>query len=83
MVKELNINPVLGDHIIEAITLLTGEPNVHIILVVFPMDGPKLAPPTFITSLQPDEMESALIQIGEGLPNGGPRTVRQSDGTLN
>lgn len=55
------INPALGDTILEAIECLTGK-KADIILMAFPhgVDNPQ---PEFITSFQPDIMESVIKQI--------------------
>ena len=74
MSARLKLDPRIGEAIVQLIERQTGQ-QVHIALIVCPMDGPKLGQPTFVTSLQPDEMESLIIQIGGGFALAGERIV--------
>ena len=60
--KAMQLDPRIGDAVCKLLERETGE-EVHIILIAFAMDGEKLGHPAFITSLTPDDMEDALIQI--------------------
>lgn len=74
MTERLQLHPHLGDSILQLIEKQSGR-RCHIVLIACPMDGPKLGQPTFATSLQPDEMESLVIQIAGGFALAGDRLV--------
>lgn len=70
----LNLDPRIGDAILQLIEKQTGE-QVHIVLIACPMEGKKLGQPSFVTSLQPDEMESLVTQIAGGFVLAGERKI--------
>lgn len=70
----LKLDPRLGDAILQLIEKTSGR-NCHIALIACPMDGEKLGQPTFVTSLQPDEMENLIIQVAGGFALAGERTI--------
>lgn len=72
--QRLNLDPRIGDAILQLIERQTGQ-MVHIAMIVCPMDGPKLGQPEFVTSLQPDEMESLITQVAGGFVLAGKRNV--------
>jgi hypothetical protein len=74
MAKRLKLDPRLGDAILQLVEKTTGR-KCHIALIACPMEGRKLGQPTFVTSLQPDEMESLIVQIAGGFALAGDRTV--------
>jgi hypothetical protein len=74
--KRLNLDPRIGDAILQLIEKTSGQ-RCHIALIACPMDGPKLGQPEFVTSLQPDEMESLIVRIAGGFALGGERSVTQ------
>lgn len=65
------ISPALGDTICEAIEHLTGK-QADIILIAFPF-GVENPQPQFISSFEPDLMESVIKQLASQLD-----TVRDS-----
>ena len=70
----IKLDPRIGDAILQLIERQTGR-ECHIALIACPMVGPKLGQPEFVTSLQPDEMESLIIQVAGGFALAGKRTV--------
>ena len=72
----LQLDPRLGDAILQLIERTTGQ-QCHIALIACPMEGAKLGQPAFVTSLQPDEMESLIVQIAGGFALAGELTVTQ------
>lgn len=73
---KLNLDPRIGDAVLTLIERQTGK-KCHIAMIVCPMDGAKLGQPTFVTSLQPHEMESLIVQVAGGFALAGkPRTHR-------
>jgi hypothetical protein len=75
MSARINLDPRIGDAVLQLIERLAGE-SVHIALIVCPMDGPKLGQPEFVTSLQPAEMESLIVQIAGGFALAGKPTIK-------
>ena len=78
MSARLELDPRLGEAILQLIERTTGR-ECHIALIACPMDGRKLGQPTFVTSLQPDEMESLIVQVAGGFALAGKRVI---DGRL-
>lgn len=74
MTKRLNIDPRIGDAVLQLIERQTGE-RCHIALIVCPMDGLKLGQPSFVTSLQSAEMESLIVQVAGGFALAGKVTA--------
>lgn len=75
--KRLALDPRIGDAILELIERQTGQ-ACHITLIACPMDGEKLGQPAFVTSLQPYEMESLIVQVAGGFALAGdPKVSRQ------
>lgn len=75
MTKRLDIPPRLGDAICQVIEK-TNNQQVHVVLIACPVErSGKLGQPTFVTSLQPDEMENLVTQIAGGFALGGKRHV--------
>lgn len=70
----LDLDPRLGDAILRLIEKTTGR-ECHIALIACPMEDTKLGQPSFVTSLQPKEMEDLIIQIAGGFALAGERTV--------
>jgi hypothetical protein len=70
----LQLDPRLGEAILTLIERAAGR-TCHIALIACPMDGPKLGQPSFLTSLQPDEMENLIIQIAGGFALAGKRVI--------
>ncbi len=74
----LKIDPRIGDAVLSIIEKTTGR-QCHIAMIVCPMDGAKLGQPEFVTSLQPSEMESLIIQVAGGFALAGKPTVSRGD----
>jgi len=74
MPKRLNIDPAVGEAIMQLVERITGE-ACHIVLIACPMDGKKLGQPAFVTSLLPDEMETLIVQIAGGFALAGERIM--------
>ena len=74
MSKRLKLDSRLGDAILTLIEKTSGV-SCHIVLIACPMDGAKLGQPAFVTSLQPDEMESLVVQVAGGFALAGKRHV--------
>ena len=74
MARRIRINPNTGDAVLTMLEKQTGE-RLHLVMIVFPLDGPRLGQPEFVTSLVPDEMEQAIIQVAGGFVLAGKRTV--------
>jgi hypothetical protein len=77
MSEKLNLDPRVGDAILQLIEQQTGR-ACHIALIVCPMEGAKLGQPEFVTSLHPDEMESLITQIAGGFVMAGKRTIAKA-----
>lgn len=77
MSERLDLDPRLGDAILALIERTSGK-RCHIALIACPMDGPKLGQPAFVTSLQPAEMESLIVQVAGGFALAGKPTKRRS-----
>ena len=71
---KLKLDPRIGDAVLSLIERQTGQ-QCHIAMIVCPMVGPKLGQPAFVTSLQPDEMESLIVQVAGGFALAGERKV--------
>lgn len=74
----MKLDPALGDFVLTQVELQAGCP-CHIVLVVCPIkndDNEKfsLGEPTFITSLDPDDAEKLLVQVGKYMEMGPERT---------
>lgn len=78
MGKRLNLDPRIGDAILQLIERTTGQ-QCHIALIACPMDGKKLGQPAFVTSLQPHEMEDLIVQVAGGFALAGKPTVSRGD----
>jgi hypothetical protein len=74
--ERLELDPRIGDAILQLIEKTTGK-RCHIALIACPMEGTKLGQPSFVTSLQPDEMESLIVQVAGGFALAGQRRVVQ------
>ena len=71
----LNLDPRIGDAVLALIERQTGK-RCHIAMIVCPMEGAKLGQPAFVTSLQPAEMESLIVQVAGGFALAGKPTVK-------
>lgn len=74
MSERIKLDPRLGDAILQLVEKQTKR-ACHIVLIACPMDGPKLGQPEFVTSLQPKEMESLIIQVAGNFALIGDPTV--------
>ena len=80
--ERMIIDPRLGDAVCEAIQNMTGH-NCHVIIIACPIvqvddEHESIGQPSFVTSLQPDDMEELLIQIAGGMAVAGKRVVTGS-----
>lgn len=76
MSERIQIDPRIGDAVLALIEKQTGH-RCHMAMIVCPIEGAKLGQPQFVTSLQPDEMESLIVQVAGGFALAGDRTVTQ------
>jgi hypothetical protein len=66
--KRLVLNADIGPLILNQIEHDTGEGDVHIILIAFPIDGDQLGEPAIVTSFDPEDAQQIIIKMGERLP---------------
>ena len=77
MPDRLNLDPRIGDAILQLVERTTGR-QCHIALIVCPMEGAKLGQPDFVTSLQPSEMADLITQIAGGFVLAGKPIVKRN-----
>ena len=71
----LDINPAIGDALMQVIQEENPDVEIHIILMAFPVESydginERVLTPTFLSSLHPDQMKQVLIEIGTNyMPN--------------
>ena len=75
MGERLNLDPRIGDAVLQLIERQTGR-ECHMVMIVCPMDGKKLGQPEFVTSLIPCDMESLVVQVAGGFALAGKPSVR-------